>query len=249
MTTKKTRRPKATKADHHVYRHPRSIERNREIKLAAITKPGAYSMVSLIRKAKIPQRRQFGVQFLEMPCPIDASHAADDGSLPLQIGPDKLYCRAGDHWIDLKEFIGILAEGDPTKFWGYVDLLHPNQPELPRYYAFETEHARSVSEDPETALETLRAKRDEPVRGVVIEADNIQIGKQLFGQDASRAKMRFCEAVPRTDSGKLANMVWHRGPMTLRERLIDSRLREGAEHEARGQRLKELQRIKTELAL
>jgi hypothetical protein len=249
VTEKKpTRRPKAQKPEHHSHTHPRSAERNRELMLAQITKPGAYMMETLVRKAKLPTQRQYGVPFLAAPCPIDGSHT-DGDALVLQLGPDKLFCRAGDHAITLEEFLGILAQGDPDEFARYVDLLHPSDPEMPRFYCFETERARAVSEDPETALEMLRAKRDEPVRGVIIEADSIQIAKQLLGQPASRKKMRFCQDIPRTDSGKLANMSWHLGGMTERERLIDARLREEAEAEQRGERLKHFQRLKMELAL
>jgi len=84
---------KAAMPSTHVYPHPRKPERAQELKREQITKPGAYMMETLVRKAKLPTQRQYGVPFLAAPCPIDGSHT-DGDTLVLQLGPDKLFCPA-----------------------------------------------------------------------------------------------------------------------------------------------------------
>ena len=128
----------------------------------------------------------------------------DDGTPQIEICTTEL--RIGDEKIGVREIIKRLTNGDPKKALKLLTDLGFHEPELDRFYCFETEHDRSIEADPAEGVALLDAPPDQPVRGIIIQCESIELARQLAGQAATRRKFHWHPDVPRTASGRLTSV-------------------------------------------
>lgn len=234
-----------SKTKPHIYQHPRKPEAAVEAILDVIA--GCHGMVArIVSKLRLRTQRHSGTNWIAEPflgfAPFDA-----DGAPLIEICATEL--RIGDEKIGVREIIKRLTNGDPKKALKLLTDLGFNEPELDRFYCFETEHDRSIEADAGEAMALLDAPLDQPVRGIIIQCESIELARQLAGQAATRKKFHWHPDVPRTPSGRLKSVEWHGAPLTDRERTLQGAMAEAANREGRAAAQKKLERLRQELRL
>jgi hypothetical protein len=233
----------------HVYRHELSKDRYRDKKYQQLLEtPLAVRLI--VAHAKLKTYPRYGFTWLDLPCFVNPEHTVgEDEPGPLLLLDSKIECEVGGHDIDAGALIDYLTMGEAKA----VDELLAKfnfEPELVRGYLFETDdNLRSVGADQAETMQHLGAKPSQPVRGVVIECESLQLAKQLAGQEGTRKKFHWHPDVPRTRTGQLASCGWHGAYLTERERVLDRTLRAAAEATEREARMRELANMRRELGL
>ena len=229
----------------HIYQHPRKPEATVEAILDVIA--GCHGIMGrFITKLRLRTQRHSGTNWIVEPF-LGFAPFADDGTPQIEICGTEL--RVGGETIGVREIIKRLTNGDPKKALKLLTDLGFHEPELNRFCCFETEHDRSIEADAGEAMALLDAPLDQPVRGIIIQCESIELARQLAGQAATRRKFNWHPDVPRTASGRLATVEWHGAALTDRERTLQSAMAEAANREDRAAAEKKLERLRQELRL
>ena len=182
-----------SKTKPHIYQHPRKPEAAVEAILDVIA--GCHGMVArIVSKLRLKTQRHSGTIWIAEPflgfAPFD-----EDGTPLIEICATEL--RIGDEKIGVREIIKRLTDGDPKKALKLLTELGSNEPERDRFYCFETSEDHRVTEaDPAEAMALLDAPPDQPVRGIIIQCESIELARQLAGQGATRRKFQLAPGCP-----------------------------------------------------
>lgn len=251
MTPKKQHGQHSTpKLATHLYVHPHSPEAWLVAKLAQMQE--LQSILPRLELAlKIRNRFWAGEERLILEqCPVckSTAHRDDPQRYPVyrRTPSNDFYCEPGKHAISMRQLIEATVGAENLE--RFLRALHPNS-DLPlnRFFVYETSAAegeaqRAVGTDPHQTLAQLDLRDAKtPVRGVVIEAPNLELATQLAGQPASRKTLPWCEHVPLHRDGSLADVRWHGGYLTERERLLLHEQNDRDHRERRRRQQRELQ--------
>ena len=155
-------------------------------------------------------------------CPVCGAKAPEDlpDALPLMLRGRELFCEQGNHKISISQLLGFYAESEKETFELLSKLGQLGNPSLIRCYLFESGEERVVSEDP-NAVRELFVQAGEKLRGMILEAADLNLAKQLAGQPGTRKKFNWCEDVALREDGSLVDVRWHGAYATeLEKRLL-----------------------------
>ena len=241
---KPQQRPQPPKPETFIYTHKPSPERLRSTILQMLM--DLPLMQTVLHETKQVIRNRFGRLEWIAECPVDRTHVHEENEPGLIICSDHIQCSAGGHKIDARTVLLYLSDGDNQKLDEI--LSHFSLPDPIRCYCFETESGRrEVGSDPLETLAALGAPPDKPVRGCVIQCESLNLAKQLAGQ--LKDKLPWNENIPRTATGRLRTVTWHRGWLTNRERLLEGQLSELNMLEGKREAKRQLDKLKRDLRL
>lgn len=222
----------------HVYRQNLSEEQLERIKIQNLGEIRT-GRVSVLTADGVDTVQYQGKHRVVGGCWIYPDHKAPkrDGTLhPVTIPFHKnhFHCQGRDgidaHDISIEEYL-LHAHPDTKErrehLKGKVRLGHP---ELFRFSVFELDGQIGVALGQDDALAELDLGDAESVRGLMIEAASITSARQIAGQ--LRDKLPWCEAVKLNRDGAIAELDWHGGRLTPREKeAIAARRQQARFHE------------------
>jgi hypothetical protein len=155
-------------------------------------------------------------------CPDCGGQAPEDqpDRFPLMLHKGRaLFCEVGNHEITIRQMLRHFAKDEKEANAKLMKLGQLGNPSLTRFYVYESNGERVVSEDP-NAVRELYVQPGEKVSGVVIECPHLDLAKQLAGQPGTRKKFNWCEAVELRDDQTLQDIRWHNAYLTEFERRL-----------------------------